>query len=83
MWAGDLKFEKEVQAHRCSIYSMTSDYDKLIYSCSSDGSVRSWKTGTLEAGAVIQQPGPQEMWKIYWADGNLCVVDDVGLVIFL
>lgn len=80
MWNMDLKLEKEVQAHSVSIYGLSADNDNLIYSCSSDGSVRSWKADTLAAAKVIQPPGEREMWKVYWSDDIISVVDDEGLV---
>lgn len=80
MWSPELALEKEIQAHPCSVYSLTANDTDLIYSCSSDGSIRAWKAGTLEDAGVIQAPGEQEIWKIYWADDTLCSVNDQGII---
>ncbi|XP_044257745.1 uncharacterized protein LOC123006900 isoform X2 [Tribolium madens] len=79
MWAPDLKFLKEVQAHPCSIYSITADGD-AIYSCSNDGTVKSWELETLKKKTVFLEDKEVEFWKVKYDKGILYIGDDQGNV---
>ncbi|XP_044257819.1 uncharacterized protein LOC123006936 [Tribolium madens] len=79
MWAPDLKFLKEVQAHPCSIFSITID-DNAIYSCSNDGTVKSWELETLGEKKVFLEDKEVEFWKVKYDKGVLYIGDDQGNV---
>ncbi|XP_044257747.1 uncharacterized protein LOC123006902 [Tribolium madens] len=79
MWAPDLKFLKEVQAHPCSIFSITAD-DNTIYSCSNDGTVKSWELETLRNKKVFLEDKELEFWKVKYDKGILYIGDDQGNV---
>lgn len=79
MWAPDLKFLKEVQAHPCSIFSITAS-DDTLYSCSNDGTVKSWDLESLNEKKLLLEDKEVEFWKVKYSNGVLFIGDDQGNV---
>ncbi|XP_973588.2 uncharacterized protein LOC662397 [Tribolium castaneum] len=77
MWAPDLKFLKEVQAHPCSIFSITAN-DNTIYSCSNDGTVKGWELETLKEKKLFLEDKEVEFWRVKHDKGVLYIGDDQG-----
>lgn len=72
-----MKLLHQTQAHPCSIYSLATDGEGTIYSCSNDGTVRAWSLEKLEdKGTLVTSE--REFWKLFWNEGTLYVVNDEG-----
>ncbi|KAF5301565.1 hypothetical protein FQR65_LT08870 [Abscondita terminalis] len=81
IWDNDLKLLKQIQAHPCSVFSITIGTN-CIYSCSNDGTVKSYSLDDLKETVIFEDRN--EMYKVNFNEGKLYVGDDGGLVrIFL
>ncbi|XP_068908957.1 myosin heavy chain kinase D [Tenebrio molitor] len=77
VWTPDLKFLQEVQAHPCSIFSVTAS-DDTLYTCSNDGTVKSWDLNTLQDKKTLVKDEEVEFWKVKYDKGVLYIGDDQG-----
>ncbi|XP_018332202.1 myosin heavy chain kinase D-like [Agrilus planipennis] len=75
VWSNDLKLLGTVEAHPCSVFSLTASED-TIYSCSNDGTIKSWTLDLQEKGLVYK--GETEIWKVLYVNGILYAGDDQG-----
>ncbi|XP_018579203.1 myosin heavy chain kinase D [Anoplophora glabripennis] len=80
VWASDLTKLGEVQAHPCSVYSITASDDSL-YSCSNEGTVKSFDLTTLKEKEVLAQDDKNEFWKVCYSNGALYAGDNTGNII--
>ncbi|KAF5281949.1 hypothetical protein FQA39_LY00473 [Lamprigera yunnana] len=77
IWDNNLKLLGQVQAHPCSVYSITIGKD-TIYSCSNDGSVKAYDLKDMKETVISEEKN--EMYKVHFNEGKLYVGDDGGLV---
>ncbi|KAJ8952924.1 hypothetical protein NQ318_006541 [Aromia moschata] len=78
-WSNDLTKLAEVQAHDCPIYSVAAS-DDAIYSCSSDGAVKSFTLDNLSPKEKLIHEDHTEFWKLYHSQGCLYAGDDEGSI---
>lgn len=78
-WAPDLTKLGEVQAHPCSVYSIAAS-DDTLYSCSNEGTVKSFDLTTLKEKEVLAQDDKSEFWRVCYSNGALFAGDSNGNV---
>ncbi|KAK4883025.1 hypothetical protein RN001_006344 [Aquatica leii] len=77
IWNKNIELLNQVQAHPCSVYSITIGNDN-VYSCSNDGTVKVYTLEGLTETIISQEAN--EMYKVNFNEGKLYVGDDSGLV---
>ncbi|KAJ8952922.1 hypothetical protein NQ318_006539 [Aromia moschata] len=77
VWSMDLTKLGEVQAHSRSVYSLAAS-DDTLFSCSSDGTIKSFELNTLKLKSTVIHEDHTEFWKLYYSEGCLYAGDDEG-----
>ncbi|KAJ8953357.1 hypothetical protein NQ314_007366 [Rhamnusium bicolor] len=77
VWSPDLTKLAEVQAHPCSVYCLAAS-DNTLYSCSNEGTIKSFELATLKEKATILRDETTEFWRISYSDGYLFSGDNEG-----
>jgi WD40 repeat protein len=77
----NLDLQCEVKAHQYSVYHLAINNDAtLLYSCSNDGTICSWKLPGLEAGQTFTAHTESVRKLRFTSDGNLFSADEAGIV---
>lgn len=80
VWSPDLTKLGEIQAHPCSVYSLAASDDSL-YSCSNEGTVKSFDLTSLKEKQVLAQDDKTEFWRVSYSNGALFAGDNNGNII--
>lgn len=74
-----MKLLKQVQAHPCSVYSITTD-NNLLYSCSNEGTIKTFTLDTLEEKQTLVKDEQTEFTRVYYENPHLFSADNQGYV---
>ncbi|XP_023013231.1 uncharacterized protein [Leptinotarsa decemlineata] len=78
-WAPDLKKLAEVQSNQCSVFCLAAS-DDTLYSCSNEGTIKSFELKTLKEKEVITKDDQAEYWRVSYSDGCLYSGDHEGYI---
>ncbi|KAF4531517.1 hypothetical protein B566_EDAN004113 [Ephemera danica] len=81
VWTQDLEPVTEIQAHQYMVYHLAVSNDgTVMYSCSNDGSIHSWKLPNLEEGPKLVAHNDAVRKMRVLPDGTLASGDEIGMV---
>ncbi|CAG9857981.1 unnamed protein product [Phyllotreta striolata] len=78
-WTQDLKKVCEVQSNPCSVFCLAAN-DTSLYSCSNEGTVKSFELDTLKLKNVLLQDNQTEFWRLCCDGDRLYVGDHQGTI---
>ncbi|KAJ8917134.1 hypothetical protein NQ315_012624 [Exocentrus adspersus] len=70
----------EVEAHESSVFSVAAS-DEHLYSCSDEGTIKTFDLDTLKEESTVVKDEQTEYWKLFYTDGYLYSGDNLGNVI--
>ncbi|KAG5892666.1 hypothetical protein JTB14_025460 [Gonioctena quinquepunctata] len=78
-WTKDLRKVAEVQSNPCSVYCLAAS-DDTLFSCSNEGTIKSFDLKTLQEKETITRDTESEIWRVSYSDGCLYSGDNEGFI---